>query len=341
LATRKIFNAERLCNINESFKLIRFGLNTKPTAEMPRFIDSVKEALRDRIIWAIMGVGALTTLTAPWLSKTEVFDFVGLWKGLSIFVAVFLIIALNAANDYMKDKQFGELLASIKDESVTVLRGKQGATQSVSGEELVVGDCLLLESGSRVPADCLLVEGDGVVVDTSYYAGLNGTADPRKSKTPVNGENIHSNPDCFLLSQSIVVEGSGKAIVCAVGDRSNRARVVPERMGITDQVTPLQERLTNLGQHFSLYGLYSAAAILAALLINFVITTSTSDSQDPKDAITNFLSIFTTALLIVVVAVPEGLPLSINISLAYSTKEMKKHKILVKRLESMEIMGTI
>ena len=104
MATRKIFNAERLCNINESFKLIRFGLNTKPAAEMPRFIDSVKEALRDRIIWAIMAVGALTTLTAPWLSKAETFDFVGLWKGLSIFVAVFLIIALNAANDYMKDK---------------------------------------------------------------------------------------------------------------------------------------------------------------------------------------------------------------------------------------------
>jgi len=320
-----------------SFKLNRFGLNTKPAIELPKVIDSIKESLQDRIIWAILGAGAVTLLLAPWLG-TETFTLDGVWEGLSIFAAVGLIIILNTANDYMKDKQFAELFSEIKDETCTVVRGKSGATQSISVEELVVGDCVLIEAGARVSADCILVEGSDVVVNESYY---HGGADHKVSKSAANQDTINSNPDCFILSQSLTVQGVGKAIVCSVGETSRRATVASERLGITDQVTPLQQRLGNLGSHFSKYGLYAAGAILASLLLNWVIVVSASPDATFGGSLKKIVYAPITALMIIVVAVPEGLPLSIGISLAYSTKQMKKHNILVKRLESMEIMGTV
>lgn len=288
-------------------------------------------------MWAIMAAGAITLLIGPWVGNGT-FSWDGVWEGVSIFAAVALIIALNSANDYMKDKQFAELFSKIKDEECTVVRGKSGATQSIPVEDLVVGDCIILEAGSRVSADCVLVEGHDVVVNESYY---HGGADHKVPKSAANAETIETNPDAFLLSQSLVIQGVGKAIVCSVGNNSRRSSVPTERLGITDEVTPLQERLTNLGSHFSKFGLYAAAAILVALVLNWVIVVSASPDATFKDALKKIIQAVITALLIIVVAVPEGLPLSIGISLAYSTKQMKAHNILVKRLESMEVMGTV
>jgi len=98
-------------------------------------------------------------------------------------------------------------------------------------EELVVGDCVLIEAGARVSADCILIEGSDVVVNESYY---HGGADHKVSKSQANAETIDSNPDCFILSQSLVVQGVGKAIVCSVGEHSRRATIPVERLGITD-----------------------------------------------------------------------------------------------------------
>jgi P-type Ca2+ transporter type 2C len=284
-----------------------------------------------------MGAGAITLLVGPWVGNGT-FSWDGVWEGVSIFAAVALIVTLNSANDYMKDKQFAELYSKIKDEECTVIRGKSGATQSILAQDLVVGDCLLIEAGSRVSADCILVEGHDVVVNESYY---HGGSEHKVPKSSCSQETIRSNPDCFLLSQSLVVQGVGKAIVCSVGDYSRRASVPTERLGITDEVTPLQERLTNLGSHFSKFGLYFAGAILVSLVLNWIIVVSASSDATFKDALKKIIQAVITALLIIVVAVPEGLPLSIGISLAYSTKQMKAHNILVKRLESMEVMGTV
>lgn len=103
----------------------------------------------------------MTTLVAPFVAGASADEesswFGGLMEGVSILFAVAIIIILTAGNDYLKDKQFQELRASTKDETCTVIRGKSSATQDLNVDELVVGDCVLLEAGSRVPADCILV----------------------------------------------------------------------------------------------------------------------------------------------------------------------------------------
>lgn len=87
-------------------------------------------------------------------------DFAWGWvQGFSIYVAIFLIVSITSLNDWLKDKNFVRLQSKVKNEEIAVIRGKQGATQSVNVFKLVVGDVILLETGCRVPADCILVEG--------------------------------------------------------------------------------------------------------------------------------------------------------------------------------------
>jgi len=124
----------------------------------------------------------------------------------------------------MKDKQFVKLQSKVKDEDIAVIRGKYGATQSVNIYQLVVGDIILLETGSRVPADCILVEGADVSADES--PDRQGEDENIKivaiKKTVATEDTIIDSPDPFLIADSRIVSGSGKAVVCCVGAKSTR-----------------------------------------------------------------------------------------------------------------------
>jgi len=139
----------------------------------------------------------------------------GLIEGVAIAIVLAMVVAIGAANDYMKDKQFLDLLSDVKDEEIPVIRGKYGATQSVNVFELVVGDIILLETGSRVPADCLLVEGEDVICDENFY--IPGPDPVYVKKAVATESTISRNPDPFLLSNTLVSNGYGKAVVLAVG----------------------------------------------------------------------------------------------------------------------------
>lgn len=122
----------------------------------------------------------------------------------------------------------------MKDEDTAVIRGKYGATQSVNIYKLVVGDIILLETGARVPADCILVEGQDISVDESFY---DRDDNKPKKKEVATTDNLNMNPDPFLLSQSLITSGSGKAVVCCVGEYSRRG--IQEEKLDTETKTPL------------------------------------------------------------------------------------------------------
>lgn len=131
----------------------------------------------------------------------------------------------------------------------------------------------MLEAGQRVPADCLLLEGQDFTVDETMYFDDNRKA---TVKTPATEENVQSGEaDPFLLSNSLVASGSGIAVVCCVGARSRRG-LLEEKLD-TQSKTPLQTKLENLGGHFTKWGLYAAIAILLGLVINFIIRVSVDE----------------------------------------------------------------
>lgn len=212
-----------------------------------------------------LAVAAFFTLIAGWYASKEPYGWL---PGLSIYFAILIVVTLTSVNDYLKDKQFVLLQSSVKDENITVIRGKHGATQSVNIYDLVVGDVILLETGARIPADCLLIEGTDIKIDERIYGG-----EVNVRKTVAISENLHDNPDPFLLADTMISSGSGKAVVCVVGHKSRRGAFQPELD--TSTKTPLQKKLENLGGVFTKWGLYAAIAILIASAVNFIIKTST------------------------------------------------------------------
>jgi len=134
-------------------------------------------------------------------------------EGLSIFVAILLITSISAANDYVKEKQFIDLLEVSKNFDVSCIRGQDGTTAPVDAWELVVGDIITFEAGDRIPADCLLLESIDLKVDEAYH---NDDVRKIEAKHETNSENVADNFDSFLMAESLVVEGSGKALILVV-----------------------------------------------------------------------------------------------------------------------------
>lgn len=177
-----------------------------------------------------LGIAALFTVITGSIAE----GWSGTIQGISIYIAIFIIVAITSLNDWIKDKNFVRLQSELKNEQIAVIRGKHGATQTVNIYDLQVGDVILLETGCRIPADSLLIEGVDVKVDESYYYPDHRSA---VTKTVANESNYYSNPDPFLLSNTLVASGSGKAVVSAVGARSRRG-IVEDQLD-TSSSTPL------------------------------------------------------------------------------------------------------
>lgn len=146
-------------------------------------------------------------------------------EGASIYFAVAFIAFFTTSCDYMKEKQFLKLYDQVRNQEVSVIRGQYGLSQPAFIAEVVTGDIILIEAGMRVPADCLLIEGQDITCDETLY---NEGRPMVNSKQVSKGEEHHrENPDCFLLANSLVMTGSGRAVVCAVGKHTRFAQEFP------------------------------------------------------------------------------------------------------------------
>jgi magnesium-transporting ATPase (P-type) len=185
-----------------------------------------------------MAIGAFITIITGMVAQGAKWGWL---QGVSIYVALFIIVAITSLNDWVKDKQFVRLQSLVKDEDIPVIRGKYGATQSVNIYKLVVGDIILLEAGQRVPADCLLLEAQDFTVDETMYYDDNRKATPKGPAKADEDSGPYSQagdqPSPFLLSNSLVASGSGVAVVCCVGARSRRG-LHEEKLDTTSK-TPL------------------------------------------------------------------------------------------------------
>jgi magnesium-transporting ATPase (P-type) len=200
---------------------------------------------------------------------------------------------------------------------------------------------ILLETGSRIPADCILIESQDLSVDESIYqqAEVKDTRGIRKAA--LNDANFYELPDPFLLSSTLISTGIGKAVVCAVGANSRRGSK-DEKLD-TSSKTPLQIKLENMAAVFTKWGIIASACIFIANIVNMSISIAADDTWDFASSTTlkKICQDLTLVIIIIIVAVPEGLPLTITLSLAYSVMRMKDDGILVKNLDSPEVMGSV
>ncbi|GIL84523.1 hypothetical protein Vretimale_14412 [Volvox reticuliferus] len=298
-----------------------YGINKFAEVPPKSFFALVWGNLQDPVIIILILAALVSTVLGAAITEQRKH---GEWiEGVAIWVAIIIVVSVSAGNDYQKDRQFRKLNAQKDVIMVKVVRG--GHTELVENTELVVGDVYLLDTGDKVVADGICFDSQGLVVDE---ASLTGESDPIK-KNPED--------DCWVRSGTQVTEGSGKLLVVAVGENSEWGKTMALVGEAGDDETPLQVKLTWVASTVGKVGFAVAICCFAALLIKWCII----NKGFPVKKINQNgpIQFFLYSVTIIVVAVPEGLPLAVTISLAYSMKKMFKDNNFVRVLAACETMG--
>ncbi|KAL5549596.1 hypothetical protein UlMin_004827 [Ulmus minor] len=307
-----------------------FGSNTYPKKKGRSFWMFLWEAWQDLTLIILM-VAAVASLALG--MKTEGVKE-GWYDGGSIAFAVILVIVVTAISDYRQSLQFQNLNDEKRNIHLQVIRG--GRRVDVSIYDIVVGDVIPLNIGNQVPADGIVVSGHSLAIDESSMTG--------ESKI------VHKDSkDPFLMSGCKVADGSGTMLVTSVGINTEWGLLMASISEDTGEETPLQVRLNGVATFIGIVGLTVAFFVLIVLLVRYF----TGHSKNPDgsrqftagrtkvgDAVDGAIKIVTVAVTIVVVAVPEGLPLAVTLTLAYSMRKMMADKALVRRLSACETMGS-
>ncbi|KAK9757137.1 hypothetical protein RND81_01G142900 [Saponaria officinalis] len=307
-----------------------FGSNTYPTKKGKGFLSFLWESWQDLTL-IILIIAAIVSLVLG--IKTEGLEE-GWYDGGSIVFAVLLVIMVTAVSDYRQSLQFQNLNEEKRNIQLEVIRG--GRREKISIYDIVVGDVVPLKIGDQVPADGLFVSGHALAIDESSMTGESKIVHKDK-KSP------------FLLAGCKVADGFGNMLVTSVGINTEWGLLMASISEDTGEETPLQVRLNGVATFIGIVGLTVAVAVLAVLLVRY-FTGHTKNAEgvvefvkgktSVSEAIDGVIEIFTIAVTIVVVAVPEGLPLAVTLTLAYSMRKMMADKALVRRLSACETMGS-
>lgn len=215
----------------------------------------------------------------------------------------------------------------------------------------MVGDLVLLSEGMEIPADGYLIQSAELTTDES---AMTGESDPVKKnvlaacvakmqKVITEGEKNsvgkHGVPSCIIMSGTRILTGEGKMIIIVVGDSSCVGKISALLRQNDPEETPLQSKLTKIATDIGKAGLYASIGILLILLIRFAIERIIQNRFDSSIHVPELVHFLILAITVVVVAVPEGLPLAVTLSLAYSVKKMLNDQNLVRKMQACETMG--
>jgi P-type Ca2+ transporter type 2C len=323
--------------------------NHLPTKRQLSFLQLIWMTYNDPVLFLLTAAAAVSL--AIGISQTFVTDHTPdnpplEWvEGVAILIAIFIIVVVGSVNDWEKQRQFRKLNKKQLEREVKVIRS--GVSKLISISEVLVGDVVHLEPGDVIPADGILISGHNITCDESTATGesdlvhksfgdevFHGLVDRTVSQDPVN-----PGPDPFILSGTTVREGIGTFLVTATGINSTYGRIL---MSLQDEpeLTPLQARLNVLAKYIAIVGGVSALLLFVVLFIKFLASLPHS-SQTPAVKGQNFVHIVIIALTVLVIAVPEGLPLAVTLSLAFASTKMLKDHNLVRHLRACETMGNV
>ena len=296
-----------------------FGVNEFEYPPPKSFLQLCRDALDDLTV-QILCVAAIISLGIGAGLKKHREEY-GYLEGIAIVLVVFVVVFLQAYIDYVKEQKFRQL-NSIKDNyAVKVVRN--GEVHAVTAGEVLVGDVVELSAGDKVPADGVFLEGSKLRADEAAMTG-----------EPIGIAKSHDK-DPFLLSGTTISEGSGRMAVVAVGSNSQWG-VILKTLIVDPSSTPLQDRLDVLVVTVGNFGIGAAIATFVASMIRWIVNGSEGEGWDGVE----ILDYLINSVTIVVVAIPEGLPLAITLGLAFAMRKMMADQNLVRRLEACETMGS-
>jgi Ca2+-transporting ATPase len=258
-------------------------------------------------------------------------------EGLAILMAVAIATSVGFINEYKSGIEYEKLKLTHLDIPVTVTR--DGVEQKIRVKDVVVGDIIHLQTGTKILGDSLLIHSESMYVDQSRF----------------NGESVPAHKgqdDPKLYGGTDVVAGTGTAVVVKVGNESEWGRIAKQLVSEKQEKTPLEERLDRLTDIINTVGTGAAMAIFVALTFEFLARVfifkepPLTENGEPfvfgftAATLEQFVRFFIIAVTIVVVAVPEGLPMAVNVSLALSMAKIAKDNNLVRKLIATETIGS-
>jgi len=313
---------------------VLFGANAFREKEPKSYLELVWDALHDAVLIMLLVLAAVQLPTELVFGKDKSTAWI---EPTALFLSVFIIVNVSSATDYVKERQFKSLAAKLNqsNKKVVVRRGEQ---TEVTDAEIVVGDVIAFNAHSlaSLPCDGVLLSGSDVKVDES---SLTGEPDPmpKTAEAP------------FCVSGTDVVSGSGRMLVVAVGPYSVSGKI---KMAVyhdeeeDDEASPLFVKLNGIVEDVFKVGLAAAVFCFLAMVALGIVYPSFRGCGE--EGCWDFLEVewlhlieyMLTAITVLAVAVPEGLPLAVNLALAFSSQQMMAQNNLVKHLDACETMGS-
>ena len=314
-----------------------YGSNEIPDSEPTTFWKEFKETFKDPMVRVLLAISALM-IVMFFLGYAEIFEPAG------TLVAILIVATVTAKTGVASDTKYRDLKHSVKEEEIKVYRNGNICNTGIN--QIVTGDLVLLQAGDKIPADGILITGHLNVNN----AALNGEAEecPKTaaaSDTPFPDEITGDTfvDESSLFRGAIVFDGEGVMLVKKVGIKTMMGRMALE-MQEEEPPSPLQVKLSILAGQISKIGYIGAILIALFYVIHFV---SMAGGVEPylnmgwEYILMDLIDAVTIAIVIIVCAVPEGLPLMISIVLMQNTSKMLDHNVLVRKAEGIETAGAL
>lgn len=313
------------------------GSNVIPDSEPTTFWDEFKETFSDPMIRILLAI-VVIMLVMFFLGHAEIYEPIG------TVIAILIVAFVTAKTAVASDTKYRELKDSTKKDTCKVFRN--GIISVIEVDDVVVGDKIILQSGDKIPADGILIDGD-IRVDNSV---LNGEAEECKkiaaSEDTVFPEELTGETfvdSSSLFRGAVVFDGEGILDVRKVGMKTMMGKMA-EDMQDEEVDSPLKVKLSKLAKQISVFGYVSAIVIVILYMVYFVVNAggiSGYFAQEWDKILMNIIEAVSLAIIIVVCAVPEGLPLMISLVLMQNTSRMLDHNVLVRKAVGIETAGSL
>jgi len=313
-----------------------FGINRLPEKELASFWELCLNALEDETL-RILCVASIVSIILGTVLECAVTGWI---EGFAIVVAIVVVVLVTAGNDYSKERQFHALSAVADDRKILAYRNGSEQPIEVGVYDIMVGDLLYLRTGDKIPADCYFLSGSDLKCSES---AMTGESDDVKKGPLSFSDSGHLKSSPFFFSGTQIVQGNATAIVLAVGVHSISGSASMLMQEAEPETGPMQAKLDHMAEVIGKVGLSVAILTFTALSIRFIILFGTAEKGYStwvhSKHWSELVSFIITAITVLVVAIPEGLPLAVTISLAFSVKKMMDDNNLVRNLNSCETMG--
>ena len=325
---------------------LKYGSNKLPEQEPETFWEKFKSNLDDPMLKLLIVIAGIM-IVMFFFGQAEIYEPLG------TIIAIVLVASIGAKTEMASDKEYKRLKDSTKKDQCKVYRN--GIVTVIDVDDVVVGDIVILQSGDKIPADGILIQGD-LRVDNS---ALNGETEECK-KTATTDENFdipeNITGDTFVDSHSlfrgaVIYNGEGLMEVKRVGIGNPETNYpgtmmgkMAEEMNEEEEDSPLKVKLAKLAKQISTFGYVGAIVLALAYMVHFIMIAggvSEYFALGGLHILKDVIKAAELAIVIIVCAVPEGLPLMISIVLMSNTGEMLKHNVLVRKPIGIETAGSL